>query len=137
MSDDDTTHLPSRARSPIIPVSIAAAAAIICTAILMLPSIASLLPAKEAGRPSMAISETMRWDGVRIDYTWVTTQVSRFDSGIPETLTFAEGVIYNMGATTLEVTGATLQLVETHGVPIGHLYGARTRDISVPPGESR
>lgn len=132
-NQDSESVKPARSRSFIPPIIIASVTAIICTVLLAFP-----ISQDELYVPEKLITDTLIWDGVEIEYTWISTSVrTEYENAVPETLTFAKGMIKNTATTDLEVSSATLMLVETNQVVVDSLTLTLPSKWIVRPGQSR
>lgn len=124
---------PAKQRSFIPPILIVSITAIVCTILLAFP-----ISQDELYVPEKLITETMLWDGVEIEYTWISSSVrTEFEDSVPETLTFATGKIKNTATTDLRVSSAILMLVERNDVTVDKLTVSLPSEWVVEPGQSR
>ena len=127
---------PLRTPSLVPSFLIASIAAIVCVVILVSPiSLHDI-------QPQRLVTDTMEWQGVRIEYTWISTRAVRTyteESGyiFSETMTFAKGTVTNTGETDLKVDSAILMLVEPNGVTVGMLEIALPYEWKIEPGKRR
>ena len=135
-SEPEESTQPVRTPSMVPSFLIASIAAIVCVVILVSPiSLHDI-------QPGRLVTDTMVWNGVEIEYTWISTKAIRTyteESGyiFSETMTFAKGTVTNTGETDLEVDSAVLMLLEQNSVTIGKLEIALPYEWIIEPGNSR